>query len=523
MTVDVVSPWEAAARLFEPAPPRPRRWASPLDMACDLDRTVVRTPALECINRELVALAEGRDGSADRLLVAMAPQEGKSTLCSKWFPLWLLEHDPDLRIAIVSYSAEMARGWGSEIKDLVESNQGQDDTVDLGLRLREDTKAAGRWRVAGHLGGVYCVGIAGSLTGKPVDILIFDDPIKDLRAAQSPAYREVCQKFWQGTAIPRLGPTAKCLLIQTRWHEEDMAGWLLAREGEGDRAQGGYWKVMSIPAIAEDNNDPLGRKPGEPMISARGQRDWARIRKSVGEYVFGAVYQQRPSPAEGNIFKRLHWRYFRIIPGYGGAERLDLAGKLHDLRECWRFATVDLANSTKTSADWTVISAWARTITGDLVLLDRQRARIGEADHFAHAKPLVERWRLDTLFVEKSQFGTSLVREATQAGVPIAPLTAETDKLTRALPASAWQSNGRIWLPAGAWWLKVWVDECAAFPTGRNDDQVDTLAYAVRVAITQWAPPIRTPAVRTHRDDGLAMADPFGDTPPVTDWMTVPL
>jgi len=492
--------WEAMLAEFVPRPKPPRRWASPLRMALDLDHSTIATPALWEIDRQLVALADGDTatiGDDSRLMVFMPPQEGKSTLCSKWFPLWMLIDNPDLRIAIVSYSDEMARRWGSDIKQLVETYNGDDGSIDLGLRLRADSRAAGRWQVAGRKGGVYCVGIAGSLTGKPVDVLVLDDPIKDMEAAQSEAYRRRAQNFWQAVAIPRLGPGAKCLLIQTRWHEEDMAGWLLAKEGEGDRAKGGVWNVVSIPAIADAPDDPLGREIGDPLVSARGLRNWPKIRKQAGEYVFAALYQQRPAPAEGNVFKRLWWRYWSEAPQLGmTSKRIDLAGRVILLSDCWRFATVDLANSTKTSADYTVISAWAHSLDGDLILLERTRMRIGEAEHFAHAKPLIEKWGLDTVFVEKSQYGTALVKEATQARVPISPVEADTDKLTRALPYSARCSGGRMWLPAGAWWTKSWVDEHAGFPNASHDDQVDTGAYAVRVAVTGWHPQraVRRPA-----------------------------
>ena len=470
------------------------RWPSPLDMATDLDPPrlddngerlgVWRTPALELINSALVDLAEGRE---NRLAAFMSPQEGKSTTVSFWFPLWLLTCvNPDLRILIVSYSDEMARRWGAEIKDALERWSGDEGSTDLGLRLRKDSRAAGRWNIAGHRGSVYCAGIAGSITGKAGDVILVDDPLKNMSEAQSEKVRERAMSVYRSALIPRLGPNAKVGWIQTCWHESEPIRQILANEG--DKASGGKWRVISIPAIAEDN-DPLGRKPGEGMQSARGNRDWKQIRKDVGEYVFAALYQQRPAPAEGNLFKRLWWRYWSPAPSGGVGPRMDLGGRIFPLDGCWRFGTVDLANTTKTSGDWTVISAWARTGDGDLVLLDRVRARIGEADHFASARPLVERWRLDTLYVEESQFGTTLVREATQGGVPILPLKADTDKFTRALPASARCSSGRVWLPAGAWWLKTWTDEFAAFPNGGHDDQVDTLAYAVRVAVVAWAPP----------------------------------
>ncbi len=136
-----------------------------------------------------------------------------------------------------------------------------------------------------------------------------------------------------------------------------------------------------------------------------------------------------------------------------------------------------------------MIAAWARTISGDLVLLDLARARIGEEQHFAQARPLVQRWQLDTVFVEASQYGTTLVREATQNGVPITPIQAEQDKLSRALPYSAWVSSGRVWLPGGnPHWLDAWISEHASFPAGAHDDTVDCGSLGIRVAITKWNP-----------------------------------
>lgn len=482
-----------------------KRWPSPLDMACELDPVrnqgteeqsgIVRTPALNLINAALVDLADGRE---TRLAAFMAPQEGKSTLVSFWFPLWLLTCvSADLRILIISYSDEMARRWGGEIKDALERWSGDEGTVDLGLRLRKDSRAAGRWNIAGHRGSVYCAGIAGSITGKPGDVILVDDPLKNMIEAQSEKFRNRGMSVYQSVLVPRMGSKPCVAWIQTCWHEAEPIRLILANEG--DKAAGGKWRVISIPAIAEGDNDLLGRQPGEPMISARGNRDWAGIRKSVGEYVFAALYQQRPAPAEGNLFRRIWWRYWTpAAEGY-----IHLAGRIRALADCWRFATVDLAASTRTSSDWTVISAWARTIDGDLVLLDRTRARIGEADHFTHARSLVQRWQLDTLFVEATQHAMTLTREAANAGIPITPLHADTDKLSRALPASAWASGGRIWLPAGAWWLSEWVDEAAGFPNGAHDDQVDTLSYAVRVAVTKPAPSPAGPVARPDHEVDL--------------------
>lgn len=485
--------WQACADRFRP---KPRRWASPLDMAAELDPPRLdadgsrlgtwRTPALDLINQALVDLADGRD---NRLTVMMPPQEAKSTTASYWFPMWLLTCvNPNLRILIISYGDEIARRWGGAIRDAFEYWNGDDGEIDLGVRLRADSRAAGRWNIDGHRGSVTCTGINGKITSRSAEVIIVDDPLKNMEEAQSQRYRERAMSVYRSAIYPRMGPTAFMCWIQTCWHEEEPIQQILAAEGRKDK--GGKWRVISIPAVAEhDEADPLGRQPGEGMQSARGHRDWDEIRKTVGEYVFAALYQQRAAPAQGNLFKRVWWRYWRPAPqGSYTSERLDLGGKVILLGDCWRFATADLAASEKTSADFTVFAAWARTVNGDLVLLDRVRARIGEDQHFTHVRSLVERWGLDTVFVERSQHGFTLVKEAVQAGVPIAPLDAETDKVTRALPMSAWCSNGRVWLPAGAWWLKTWIDEFAGFPNSKNDDQVDVGSYACRVAVTRPMP-----------------------------------
>lgn len=425
----------------------------------------------------------------------------------------MLEQNPDLRIAIVSFDLDTARRWGWQLRLDIETYNGENHEIDLGLRLYE-RPAAGFWRIRNRFGSCFTTGISGNLTGKPVDILVIDDPLKDLEQANSIVYRERAWRFWQAVAIPRMGNHTKILLVQTRWHESDLGGKLL--ETEGDKAKGGKWRVISIPAQCEDEKtDLLGRREGEYMISARGRtvKDWEERRKDVGEYVWAALFQQRPAPAEGGVFKRLWWRYWTPA----GPDRIYLGGRIADLRDGWRFGTVDLAASTRTSADYTVIAAWCRTLAGDLVLLDMVRAKIGEEQHFAQARPLVERWKLDTLFVEASQYGFTLVKEATQHGVPVTPIQAEQDKLTRALPYSAWCSGGRAWLPAGAHWLPTWIDEHAGFPAAAHDDTVDVGSLATRVAITQWVPLVNRAQQATARPE--PEPDPFGEEPEV-DWET---
>ena len=167
--------------------------------------------------------------------------------------------------------------------------------------------------------------------------------------------RENAWAWWESVALTRLAPEAKVVLIQTRWHEDDLGGRIQARPSPLK------WKTLKIPAIAEEN-DPLGRKPGGELVSVRGRKPgyFLNLRATMGPYTFSSLYQQSPSAPEGNFFHRSAFRYWRELPPWSdGRRRLDLEGRIVTLSDCWRFGTVDVAASTKTSADFTVISMWA--------------------------------------------------------------------------------------------------------------------------------------------------------------------
>lgn len=466
---------ELMARRHDDAPDD-RHWPTPGQLAAGLDPLTRQTPALEAIDQLLVDVA---DTPGARAMVFVSFQEGKTDRAAIAFVLWLLEHNKNLRVAIVSYGREKARDIGQAIRDKIANHPDQ-----LQVRLRPDSKAAGRFKVAGYRGGVYCTSIGGSLTGWAVDVLIIDDPHKDLDEAISATHRARVWRWWQGTAVPRMSPQTRTVLIQTRWHEDDLAGRLLA-------SNPGPWRVLSIPAVAESPDDPLGRQVGEGMKSARGDRDWDAIRKDVGEYVWAAAYQQRPAPAEGGLFKRASIRHWAEMPiDHGVGRRLSLDGRPLVLADTWKFLTVDLAASTKTRADYTVAGVFAVSPDGDLVLIDGIRKRIVEADHWPHIRGLREKHSGDVVYVEATQHSTTMAYEAGRSGIPLVPLVADKDKWLRALPAAARADSGRLWLPpvSSHPWVQEWVDELAAFNNGAHDDVVDVVAYAARVAAADWVP-----------------------------------
>lgn len=479
---EVLDRWEMLARRFEPTP---LRWPDPLVMAAELDPTVVSTPALRHIASQLVRLPE--DGTG-RLMVFLPPQEGKSTLVSRRYPLWLLAHDPTLRIGIVSYGAELAESFGRTIKRDIEQHP------ELGISLRPDSRAAGRWETP-QGGGVYCVGLVGGLTGRPLDVLIYDDVIKDRAQAESAAHRKRCWEHWEQVGRPRLSSRGRVIVMLTRWHTDDLPGRLLEHEGD-------LWRVVAIPALAGPG-DPLGRKVGEELLSARRRvpgyfRDLAR---RMAAYAFRSIYQQRPTSAAGNMFRRDRWGTWSWVRY---PEIVDCAGSGYDLRDCFRFVTVDLAASEKTSADWTAAAAWALTLDRQLICLDRVRAQVTDAGHWALVSPLAREWRAPDVGVESTMMGTTLVRQATRAGLKPFDLHADKDKVTRAVPYAHMVNQGQVWLPTQAAWLDEWIGEHADFPSAAHDDQVDVGAYAARVA-HGWNP--SGPTMRTgHSAVDLAEA-----------------
>lgn len=422
---------------------------------------------------------------------------------SRRFPEWLLAHDPTLRIAIISYQDEIAIRWGRQIlRDIRAANPAV-----MRIRVMPDSSAAGRWDTP-EGGGLYCTGVGGALAGQPVQVMIIDDPVKDREQAESQTYRDRNWDWWESVAIPRLAPGGITVLMSTRWHQDDLPGRILSRPGPL------RWRVLSMPAISEGPGDPLGRPAGAEFPSVRGRPAgyFRHLQATVTPYVFASIYQQRPAAAVGNFFRRASFRYWTGLPGrlhpgdalqrgvQAGAwcecegQRVDLADPA-----VWRFATVDLAASTKTSADWTVVSVWAISREGDLLLLDRRRAHVEMADHFAMARPLRDRWRYDVMYVPREYWSKTLITDARAAGVPVAEVTTDSDKLTRAIPAAGRLHTGRAWFPAKTSgcdcgecdgnWLPEWEDELASFDKGAHDDQVDTFSAAARVAAAHWTPP----------------------------------
>lgn len=468
---------------------------TPGQLAQALMPSTVQTPALELIDRELIQAVEASErGEQPRLMIFMPPQEGKSERVSHYFPLWLLRRNHDLRIAIVSFDKSTAERWGRDIRNDINNFDGSDEQIDLGLRLRKGSKSAGRWQLDDHRGGLYCVGVDGALTGRPVDVLIVDDPIKGLKEARSDVIREQAKAFWRGSAITRLAPNAIVIVIQTRWHEDDLSGWLLTEaRNDPNRWQ---WRTVNIPAQAERIHDEHGNplpnalpdglnrpepEPGEEgefMISSRGRTvdQWRHIKAEAGAVVWAALYQQRPAPEDGIVFLRKWWNYYdlpRAAKQPDGSYRVLKQGQVIQSWDC-SFKDTD-------GSDY-VVGMILQRVGMEVSVLDLVADRMDLVSTCDAMRQLTAKWPQAKLkLVEDKANGPSVIAAMNKEVGGVVAYNPQGSKLARAYAIQPFAEARNFWLPSPhrAPWVSHFVNELASFPNAANDDHVDAFTQGV--------------------------------------------
>ena len=460
--------WEYAARAFEP--PR-RRWATPGDLARDLNPKTVQTPSLDLVDQALVEAYETPDS---RLIITLAPQEGKSTRVAGDFPVWALTQNPDLRIIAASYGQGLANRNGRSIRNRIIKNP------ELGLSIAPDNGAAGEWQIDGHDGGVYSVGIGAGVTGRACDLMVIDDPIKNRQEADSKVYRDRCWDWWTDEASARLAPGAPVVLILTRWHHDDLAGRLLAEPDS-------EWRVLNIPAQCEDPDaDPLGRDEGEFMVSARGRsrKQWEQRKRTAGSRAWASLYQGHPTPDSGNMFPADAWPRYDLplwIERDDGARIIPEAGRDPnvELIQSWDFTFKD----TKAS-DYVVGQVWLRRGV-NVYLLDQVRRRAGFAESCQMMLDLTARWPQAVLkLVEDKANGPAILNALRSKVGGLVPVEPEGSKYARAAAVTPFVEAKNVHLPDpvavdGTAWVTDLTDEARDFPSAAHDDTVDALSQAV--------------------------------------------
>ncbi|QGH75256.1 terminase large subunit [Mycobacterium phage Quesadilla] len=290
------------------------KYQHPADIARACDPNYVLTPALELISSSIERVLNSR--KKINLMITMPPQEGKSTTAAVWTPLRALQLNPNRRIILATYADALAEAHSRNMRSIIQTHgtdvrdrlTGLVAKDKLGLKLARGANKVSAWSVEGGRGGLVAAGIGATITGLPADLFIIDDPFKNMMEADSKAHRDKIEAWFSSVALTRLAPDASVILIQTRWHPEDLAGKVIAGEKLLARSEKS-WRLINIPAISEEGiPDALGREPGIPMQSARdtpeAKRDFHQTRRQVGERTWYALYQGSPKNPAGGIFQR---------------------------------------------------------------------------------------------------------------------------------------------------------------------------------------------------------------------------
>lgn len=401
------------------------------------------------------ALERVESGKCLRLMVFMPPRHGKSQLVSIQFPAWFLGRNPDKRVLHASYSSHLSHRFSRLSRNLVASDGYGEIFPEI--RPAKDSRSVEAWDIDGHRGGLISAGVGGSITGFGADLVIIDDPVKGVSEAHSECMREALKDWYRQDLRTRLEDKGRIVICQTRWHEDDLSGWLL----EEAKREGESWEVLHFPAL---NGDGSALWPEKFSVT-----ELERLRRSIGSYAWEALYQGQPLPFGGGSLKR---SWFRM-------------SFTEDVPFLRRFVLgVDLAVSAKTHADYTVAVPLGVDEEGRYWIFRPYRA---QAEWPETRKALIHHARsfgVSQIGIEKVAFQTAalqeLRREPLLGGMTMVEIAADRDKITRCLDWSPLAEQGRIYLvDDGSGWHEVFLQECESFPRGRHDDQVDAVGIAM--------------------------------------------
>ena len=459
-------------------------------------------PHHDMIAEKLEAVARGE---IKRLRIHMPPRHGKSELASKRFPAFFMGRYPKRHVIAASYNSDLAADFGREVRNIVGSPRYK---AVFDTTLAEDSSAANRWHT--DAGGMYAaVGIGTATTGRGAHIFLIDDPFKDREEADSENQREKVWRWYTSTAYTRLESDIRrgdvteddelwhellddigdgnaepfegaIVLICTRWHEDDLAGRLEASQNNG----GEEWETLDLPAILSD---------GRALWSAKYPIErLEKIRATIGERDWSALYQQRPTPDEGDYFKREWFNFYTTLPKH--------------LRT---YGASDYAVTAK-GGDYTVHVVAGVDPEDNLYIIDIWRSQAEShvwietfIDLVHQHKPL--NWGeeqgqiIKSLgpFVDKRMRERKVYCQRTQ-------MTSVADKPTRARSFQARASMGKVYLPHNAPWAADLMAELLTFPAGKHDDQIDALGMIGRMLDTMVGG--RVPKVEQKNESKWARA-----------------
>jgi predicted phage terminase large subunit-like protein len=413
-------------------------------------------------------------GEIDRLMIFMPPRHGKSELASKRFPAWYLGRNPDKQVITASYNSDLAGDFGRQVRNIVREQRFRN--VFPSVSLAEDSQAANRWNTSA--GGSYvAAGVGTAVTGRGAHLLLIDDPVKDREEAESETRRDTVWNWYTSTAYTRLMPGGAVILIQTRWHEDDLAGRLLEAEATG----GDKWHKLILPAIMS-NGQALWPEwyPIEEL---------QRRKSAIGLRDFSALYQQQPAPDDGTFFLKAWFKRHETAP-----ERVHV------------YMTSDYA-VTEGDGDYTEHAIWGIDGTGRIFQLDWWHGQTASDEWIEQKLHMIRKWKPICAFGEagviQKAIEPMLKRRMTETSTRCRMewLPSIHDKATRARAFQSRAAMGEVSLLDDERGERV-LKQLLAFPAGKHDDAVDVCSM-MGLALDMAHPaivPLATPKPQAFSD-----------------------
>lgn len=418
-------------------------------------------------------------GEIKRLMVFMPPGSAKSTYASVVFPSWYMGRNPANSIIHGSHTTELAERWGRRIRNTIAEPMYQN--IFPSVEPSQDSQAAGRWALQNG-GEYYAAGVGSAIVGFRADLGVIDDPIAGREQADSEREREKIKEWYRSDFYTRLKPNGAIVLIMQRWHEDDLAGWLLAEQDKG----GDKWEVVKLKMEAEEG-DPLGREVGEalwPEWYTQDMRDQAKRDPRT----WLALYQQEPRPESGGEFKKEWLCHYKNKPTAG----LNV------------YILVDPASEKKKTSDYTAAFVIGLAKDQNYYILDMVRDRLSLTERASLVFKWHKQYRPLAVGYEKYGMQADIEHlkdrmEREQYRFPIIELggsTPKNDRIRRLVPLF---EKRRVWLPESLHYTQhtrqvtnlvhdFIEEEYAPFPVGRHDDMMDCLARVVDEALAAQFP-----------------------------------
>jgi predicted phage terminase large subunit-like protein len=397
-------------------------------------------------------------GKKKRVIVNIAPRHGKSELISYLAPAWFLGKYPHKKVIMASHTADLAVDFGRRVRNLVADEKYKD--IFPQIELQQDSKSASRWGT-NFKGEYFAIGVGGALAGRGADLFIIDDPHSEQEAKQMrPEVFLPAWEWFQSGPIQRLMPGGAIIVVMTRWSKLDLTAQIVNHMVKNEDAD--QWEVVEFPAIL-----PSGKAlwpdfwPVEELEAKKVGMD---------PRYWQAQYMQDPTAEEGALIKREWWQIW----------------DKENPPECeFVIMSLDAAQEANNRADYNALTTWGvfqneETNVYNIILLNSVKKRMEFPDLKAMVLQEYKEWEPDAFIVEKKSNGSALYQELRRMGVPVSEFTPGKgqDKIARVNAVSDLFSSGIVWAPDRRWAKDV-IEECNDFPSGANDDLVDSTTQAL--------------------------------------------